>query len=220
MSLFEKKESTLRLLSEEDAPLAMREAYNRIRINLLARVGTGAPQSEQTACPVIGVTAAVSRAGNRYLAANLAISLAQLGRRILLVDADYRAEETLDALLGVTSEGGLAACVAGRAAAPVAVGDGTLAFLSRGEIAGNPADLVGSAAFRSAVHALREKYDAVLVLLPAVTAYADAATAAPTLSGVVLGTVPGKDKRRDVAAAIETLQTVGLTLYGMIACEE
>ena len=74
--------------------------------------------------------------------------------------------------------------------------------------------------FFSAISALRAEYEAIFISLPPVTAYADAATAAPALSGVVLGTVPGKDKRNAVSLAIETLKNVGVPLYGMVACED
>lgn len=219
MLFFEKPTSTLRLLTEE-TPAAMREAYNRIRVNLLARVGLGNDRMTEKETPVIGVATALDRAGRPYLAANLAISFAQLGLRTLLIDADYRAAEGLDALLGMPGDEGIAAFAAGKQAAPARMGSSTLFFLPRGSIAGNPADFVGSQSFFWAVNELRAHYDVIFVSLPPVTAYADAATAAPALGGVVLGAVPGMVKRRELSCAIDTMKNVGLPLYGMVACEE
>ena len=217
--LAEKRESTLCLLSE-DVPAAMREAYNRIRVNLIARADIRHGEKDAL-CPVLGVASAVCRAGSPYLAANLAISFAQLGLSTLLVDADFRSESDLAALLGSTAEAGLADCIADPAAKPVCTEIiPHLSLLARGKAEANPADLLGYAAFGTTLSALRAEYDVILVLLPAVTAYADAATAAPALSGVVLGTVPGADKRHEVAAAIEALQGARAALCGMIACEE
>lgn len=213
------KETTLRLL-HEDVPAPMREAYNRIRVNLLARVGLGSNREAAKECPVIGLTTAAPCAGRRYLAANLAISFEQLGMRTLLIDADYREAEGLNALLGLPAQQGGEAPAADALGRPTQVGETGLFLLSRGGAKGNPADFVGSQLFFSAVHALRAEYDVIFVSLPPVTAYADAPTAAPALSGMVLGTVPGQDTRCAVATAVEALQTVGLPLYGMIACEE
>lgn len=219
MLFAKKRESTLRLLTE-DVPAPMREAYNRTRVNLLARVGMGNDRFSEKETPVIGVTTAVDRSGRRYLAANLAISFAQLGLRTLLIDADYRAEEGMDALLSLPAENGMAALAAGKSVEPMHLGNTTLHVLSRGEAPGNPADFVGSQSFFLAVDELRGMYDVIFVSLPPVTAYADAATAAPALSGMVLGTVPGMDKRADLSLAIDTLGRIGLPLYGMVSCEE
>lgn len=213
-----KKGATLCLLSS-DAPAALHEIYNHIRVNLLARTGLGAEQGEKKTCPVIGVTSVSCRRSRRYLAANLAISFARLGMRVLLVDADYRSEG-LAVLLGMTEGEGLSACAAGKPLAPVQVAQSTLDFLPRGNAEVNPSDFVGGVAFLSAIEGLRASYDAIFVSLPSVTSYADAATAAPALSGMVLGVTPGKDRQSAVTDAVTSLQTVGVALYGMVSCEE
>lgn len=206
------------LLTNAATP-AMQESYNRIRVNLLARAGLGSERGCGTVCPVIGVTSVVRHRSRRYLAANLAISFARLGMRVLLVDADYRSEG-LAPLLEVAEGGGIAARAAGREAAPVQALLPTLHVLGRGLLEGNPADFVGSTAFFAAIEGLRDGYDAIFISLPPVTAYADAATAAPALSGMVLGVTPGHDRRQSVTEAVNTLQGVGVPLYGMVACEE
>ena len=70
------------LLTNAATP-AMQESYNRIRVNLLARAGLGSERGTGTVCPVIGVTSVVRHRSRRYLAANLAISFARLGMRVL-----------------------------------------------------------------------------------------------------------------------------------------
>lgn len=220
LGTIEAAQTSARCLLTEDVPAAMREAYNRTRVNLLSRVDLGHDRLTERETPVIGITTALEHEGRRHLAANLALSFAQLGLRTLLIDADYRAGEGLDALLHVQGGEGMAAVAAGKQAAPVCVGSSTLFFMPRGSIAGNPADFVGSQSFFLAVNELRANYDAIFVSLPPVTAYADAATAAPALGGVVLGAVPGVDKRRDLSCAIDTMKNVGLPLYGMVACAE
>ena len=97
--------ATLCLLSSS-APVGMQEAYNRIRVNLLARAGMGSTRGEGTACPVIGVTSVARRQSRRYLVSNLAISFARLGLRVLLVDADYRSDG-LATLFDVSDENGI-----------------------------------------------------------------------------------------------------------------
>lgn len=212
-----KKETTLRLLNT-DVPAPMREAYNRIRINLLSAAGC-LKQAEQPA-PIVGVTTVAECRGRSYLAANLAISCAQLGLRTLLVDADYRSEKGLDALFAVKERSGIAEAAGQGMPTPTGITGLPLAFLPRGKASGDPADLVGGAAFAAALQNLRTAYDILFVSLPPVISFADAATAARALSGAVLGTVPGQDTRCAVAGAKAMLQNVDLPLYGLIACEE
>lgn len=217
MKAFSKKETTLRLL-HTDVPAPMREAYNRIRVNLLA--AAGCLKREDRPAPIVGLTTVAECRGRSYLAANLAISCAQLGLRTLLVDADCRSAQGLDALFGVAAGAGLADVAAQKGAAPVAVAGLPLSLLPRGKASGDPADLLGSAAFAAALQELRPAYDILFVSLPPVTAFADAPTASHALSGAVLGVVPGQDARCAVAAAKEMLQNVGLPLYGLISCDE
>ena len=213
-----KKESTLQLLSAA-APAAMQESYRRIRAQLMARVGLGADRSHAELCPVIGVTALDERPGRSYLAANLSISLAKVGLRVLLVDADYR-EAGLASLLGMEENEGLYGYATGKQSLIQKTAEPSLSYLARGTVEGEPADFLGSNAFLGVIEENRALYDVILVSLSAIGRYADTATAAPALGGVVLGVCTGKDKRQDFAEAIATLQSISLPIYGAVALDD
>ena len=205
-------EKQLRLLTAGDPALV--EAYNDIRSNLLARLGVR-PGAGARTCPVACVAAVGTQRDERELPLNLAISFARLGLRVLLVDANYRGAEIAPAL-GAEAAAPLPGALAGTAKPSATAVDG-LAFLSRGQYAGNPADLVGGADMIRYLDACRADYDVIFVALPSAERYAEAATLAPRTDGVIVGVTPRADKRSAVTRALENLHTVGASLLGLVS---
>lgn len=207
MLFFKKKIATPTLLrTSEDA--ALREAYNRIRTNLAARVSA-------VSHPVIGVTSPAEGEGSAACCENLALSFARLGRRVLLIDADLRAESAPE-IFGAAETVGFSELLTGKTAAPLPTDCDGLFVLPRGNAKENPADLLGSAAFPSVLAALREDFDAVFVSLPPVCGVADAGAAAPALTGVVLAMALLATDRREAARAVTSLHDLGATLLGTV----
>ena len=204
MLFFKKKTVTPSLLRTSDST-ALREAYNRIRTNLAARLA-GVEH------PIVGVASPAAGEGSAACAENLALAFARLGRRVLLVDADFRAE-TAPAVF--SSAVGLAELIGGESVAPVLT-EAPLFVLSRGTTEENPADLLGSDAFAQKLQELAAAYDMVFVSLPAVNGYADALAAAPALTGTVVSLALNATDRRDATRAIASLHDVGATLIGTV----
>lgn len=203
-----------RLLTAGDRQLT--EAYNAIRANLLTRLDLPRIEGEHT-CPTVCVSTVSPRAGRRDLCVNLAMSFARLGLRTLLVDCDFRSEG-LTPILQTEMAPGLCEAVKGaQEVRPHTTAVEGLDFLPRGSYQGNPADLLGSADFIRFLAECRAAYDVVFLALPPAGRYADLATCAPKTEGVVLGSTPGLDKRRDVTRAIEALAAVGAPLLGLVA---
>lgn len=194
---------------------AVREAYNEIRVTLAARFRDAGITS-----PVVGVTSAGGEDGHRYLAANLAVAYARLGKKVLLVDADFRGEGLLPLFSEEESSRGLADRLCGGEPACTALPCEGLTFLSRGSQPENAADLLGSPALTQFFAKLRENFDLVVVNLPSAHAYADAATAAAVLDGVVVGVAINEDRHKDLRRTLYMLETAALPIFGMVAIEK
>ena len=194
-----------RLLFQNDA--ALTAAYDVIRANLLVRLGMTGEEKKLT--PVVAVSSVGKYSKRREMTVNLAISFARLGLRVLLADADFRTKG-IAPILGA----------ADAAEKPLPTEEPTLFFLPRGSFDKNPTDLLGSADFIARLKAWRTEYDLVLLALPPAGIYADTLTCAPYTDGVVLGVTPGLDKRAALTATLESLDTVGAKLLGMINCQK
>ena len=197
--------SELRLLFKNDA--ALTASYDVIRANLLVRLGmTGEGKKP---APIVAVSTVGKRSSRREMTVNLAISLARLGLRVLLADADFRTKG-IAPLLGVADV----------AEKPLPTEEPTLFFMPRGNLDKNPTDLLGSADFIARLKTWRTEYDVVLLALPPAGVYADTLTCAPHTDGVVLGVTPGVDKRAALTATLEALDAVGAKPLGMINCQK
>jgi succinoglycan biosynthesis transport protein ExoP len=157
--------------------------------------------------------------GKSTLAANLAISIAQSGKRVILVDADLR-RPRLHKFFSLSHAVGLASVLAGVARVEEAVQPSGIAGLSVvpcGPTPPNPAELLTSSAFTDLLTWLRQQCDFVLIDTPALLGVTDASVVASRVDGVVLVLRLGKDGRAAGEAAKDILATVGATLLGVVA---
>lgn len=158
---------------------AIEEAYRGLRTSVAHL------QMTEVASKVVGITATASKDGSAVVAINLAQSYAQLGKRVLLVEADMRAP-VVKGLLGLTLEIGLAEVLGGLVAIESAVenvnGVDVLASVSA---VASPAEILAGEGFANLLKTASENYDLVLVLFPAVGEVSDACVAAPHVSGYV-----------------------------------
>jgi chain length determinant protein tyrosine kinase EpsG len=141
--------------------------------------------------------------GRSWGAANLAVALAQLGGRTLLVDADLRHGRQAE-LFGLDAAAGLSSVLAGRAdatavqAVPVVPG---LSVLPAGPLPPNPLELVERPLFGALVQRLAQRYTHVVVDTPAAAAGADATVVAARCGAALMLA------RRDVAR-VDALQAL------------
>jgi len=149
------------------------EAFRAIRSQISMR-------SDPTARTTRSALAIVSPAtgdGKTYVAANLAIAMAQLGGRVLLVDADLRGPRQHE-VFGLSNNAGLSTILSGRSESQViqqVEAIPNLFVLPGGPLPPNPSELVERPAFGLLMRELCGKFDQVLVDTPAAQYGADAA---------------------------------------------
>jgi len=167
---------------------------------------------------VIEITSPGALDGKSTLAANLAVAIAQSGKRVVLVDADLRTPR-VHKLFGLLPTSGLASVLAGTAEPQEAVqasGIDGLSVLPCGPLPANPAELLTSPAFKDLLELLREQSDFVIVDTPPLLEVTDASVVASRVDGVLLTLRLGKNGRPAAEAAAETLAAVGATLLGVV----
>jgi capsular exopolysaccharide synthesis family protein len=156
--------------------------------------------------------------GKSTLAANLAVSLALAGKRVLLVDADLRSPSA-HRLFGLTARTGLAPVLAGEAELADAIQPSSIPLLDvlpGGPVPSNPAELLTCRRFPELLDYLRDRYDFVLVDTPALLPVADASAVACRADGVLLTLRPTRNGRPAAERALEALAMVGARVLGVV----
>jgi succinoglycan biosynthesis transport protein ExoP len=187
------------------------ECYRNLRTSILFSSGRPVPRT-------ILVTSAVAGEGKSTTAANLAVVMAQSGRKTLLIDADLRRpalqryfmREGNRGLIRVLKEG----CRVEEAAQ--ASGIENLDLLLCHGIPSNPSELLGSDRMRGLVDGLKDRYEEVIIDSPVVISVPDAIILAARAEAVILVHRPGATDREMVRHAREKLDEVNANILGLV----
>jgi len=149
---------------------------------------------------------------------NLAITMAQMGSKTILVDSDLR-RPVLHSLFDLKRDVGLSNYLVGRAEIeevirPTSVDN--LYLISCGILPPNPSELLGSKRMQELIQQLKNEYDYVLFDSPPLIAVTDAVVMAPWVDGVVLVLRSGKTDRDAAVRAFELLRNVKANVLGTL----
>lgn len=167
------------------------------------------------------VTSSSPDEGKSTTVANLALALAQAGRRTVVVDADLR-RPSLHSLFGLPNVAGLTSMMLDEAAAQPPYQAGPVAglrVLTSGPLPPNPAELLASRRFDEILARLIQDADIVLFDAPPLMAVSDAAVLAARVDGVILVVQAEKTKREAVQRAKKMLERVNAHLVGAVLTE-
>jgi capsular exopolysaccharide synthesis family protein len=187
------------------------EAFKSIRTNVLF-------SSAEEGMRSVVVTSAGPGEGKSVVSANIAVSLAQTGQRVLLVDADMR-RPRIHEIFGGEQEPGLSNVLVGtmkpsdvikRARIP------SLWVLPAGHIPPNPAELLGSRKFLEFMLTLETHFDWVVIDTPPVLVVADSSIVANQASGVVFVVSADKTPRAAAKAAVVQLESANAKVIGSV----
>lgn len=156
--------------------------------------------------------------GKTLVATQLAVGLAQVGYRVLLIDLDLR-KPSVHSTFGVPLQPGLSELLSSGAAASESIHATSLRdlwILTAGRPRGNPGDLLGSIAFQRLMRNLPESFDRIIVDSPPVMAVTDASLVAHEQVGVVFVVSADRTGRRAAQAALERLEAVGARFVGAV----
>lgn len=175
-----KKKEKVELRLNADSPFVMKEAYSDLRTNLMFTA-----RGEK--CPVYAISSADSNEGKSFNSINIALSFAQTGRKVLLIDGDMRKSELAKYLELEAGKTGLSDYLAGLTKKPEInqVQENFDVFL-RGSVPPNPAELLISKNMEQFLENMKQEYDVIIIDLPPVGIVSDALVLAPLVTAYIL----------------------------------
>lgn len=220
MKLFKKKpkqdtvqdfRAKRKAILNESSDFSVREAYKTLRTNIRFSLPEGG-------CQKLCLTSGLPGEGKSITALNLAISFAETGQKVLLVDADLR-RPTMARLLIENGDPGLSNVLAGMCSEEEAIHKSpypNLDVLFSGVIPPNPSELLGSARMEKLIEKLSAQYDYILIDTPPVNMVSDACVVAKLFDGVLFVVRQNKSERETVSRGLNQLDIAGVKVLGMI----
>ena len=198
-------------LLNDDTPWAVKEAYKTLRTNVTLSL----PDEGHR---VIAFTSAEPHDGKTTNAINFAISLAQIDKKVLLVDCDLR-KPMVASMLNIESPSGLSDIISGQARAR----DGILRLekygidvIPSGSLTPDPTLLLQSSRMKLIMQELKKVYEYIIVDLPPVTVVADASILAELMDGFLLVVRHETTDYRAVSDMMEQLKLANAQIIGFV----
>lgn len=196
----------------EETPFLAKEAYKALRTNVMFSLPGGG-------CKCVGITSAVPSEGKSTTAINLSISLAQIGKRVLLVDADMRIP-SVAGRVKIKGAPGLSDFLVGEAKIEDAVrnvDEHKIHVLPAGKIPPEPTGLLEAKQLEHLFSAVRQIYDFVIVDLPPVNSVPDAVILARYMDGYLMTVREKVTKHKEIVEALKQLKIANANIIGFVA---
>jgi capsular exopolysaccharide synthesis family protein len=198
------------ILTEVESTSSIAESYRQLRTAVLLSSAEHAPRT-------ILFTSSQPAEGKTTTSVNMAISLAQTGSAVLIVDADLR-RPRVHKIFGLKNTRGLCNYLAGDCdlSSLVQVALPNLYVLPVGPLPPNPAELLGSPKMRQVVEMLSKNFDYVLIDSPPVASFADSLILSSMVEGVIVVVKAGFTAREMAQRTKMHLQSVGAKILGVV----
>ncbi|MFG6446509.1 polysaccharide biosynthesis tyrosine autokinase [Microbacterium sp. P07] len=207
---FDPKAKERPLILEADPHNQRSEAFRALRTNLQFL--------EMDGGNIFVVTSSLPSEGKSTTTINLAVALADAGKRVALIDTDLRKPKVAE-YLNIEGGAGLTDVLIGRArVADVMLpwGKRPLYVLPAGKVPPNPSELLGSKQMGQLLEALGNEFDIVLCDAPPLLPVTDAAVLSKFTAGALLVVAAGKTTTHQFSGALDALETVGSKVGGVV----
>jgi polysaccharide biosynthesis transport protein len=187
------------------------ESYRSLRTALQFSTVNGLPKTLVVTSPNPGE-------GKSTTSVALAINFAQLGMKVLLIDADLR-NPSAHRLLGHEAERGLTNYLVGGAIAPDVLQEtdvSRLCFMASGPLPPNPAELLAGQNMAKLLSSASENFDVIIIDAPPVLGLADAPLLASIAAGTLLVLGAGESRRAVGKAALKRLHFARAQMVGVV----
>ena len=194
-----------------DPKSVVSESYSALRSSLLYSTRQGLPR-------VMLVTSAQASEGKSTTSYAVARSMAQVGKRALLVDGDLR-RPSIHSVAGVPNKVGLSSVLVGEATlaeATTPCGVENLFIVPSGPLPPSPAELLSSPRLHEVLDAMRDKYDVVIVDSAPVLGLADSPGLSALADGVLLVIEANRARGGQLKAAVRRLRMMKPTILGAV----
>jgi capsular exopolysaccharide synthesis family protein len=197
---------------ESRSPLA--ESYRHLRTSVLLSSAGRAPKT-------LLVTSSMPAEGKTTTAVNTALSLAQTGANVLVIDADMR-RPRVHSIFGIDNHRGLSTILSNDMSEAEMLNliiqhtESGLNLLPSGAIPPNPAELLGSDQMRRLLNTLELTFDHIIIDSPPVGSFTDGVLASTLVDGVLLVVHSGKTSRSIARRTRQILQDVGAKVFGVV----
>ncbi|MBP1549227.1 MAG: polysaccharide biosynthesis tyrosine autokinase, partial [Oscillospiraceae bacterium] len=195
----------------EDTPFAIVEAYNTARTNTMFAVSTGKSK-------IIAVTISNPSEGKSTTCANFAISFANAGNKVLLVECDLR-KPTVAKNFAIKPKNGLSSILGGFCSVNDAINADVLSnldIITAGDIPPNPSELLGSQAMRTFLAASSEIYDYVFLDTPPVNVVTDSQLMNDVIAGIVFVVKEKSTTHPDIQSALDKIRLANGKVLGFV----
>lgn len=202
------------LLIHADPRSSLAEAYRHLRTSILLSTAGHAPKS-------LLITSSLPSEGKTTTATNTAISLAQTGAKVLIIDADMR-RPRLHSIFDIGNGAGLSTLLSS-ALNDNEIDDAVqqddrskLYLLTSGPIPPNPAELIGSEQMATLLRMLQAKFTHIVIDSPPIASFTDGVLIASMVDGVILVVHAGKSSKQVVRRSRQLLNEIGAKVFGVV----
>lgn len=169
-------------------------------------------------CQIVMFTSSAMSEGKSTVAANVAVTWAQAGKKVLLIDCDLR-RPIVHATFRTLNLEGVTSILTGKTKADEVVENtfvNDLSIITSGPVPPNPSELLNSKRMGALLDWAREHYDIIVLDAPPVLAVSDVQVLVPKTDGVVVVANMGKTLKGDMRRTVEVLNLAQAKILGSV----